>query len=546
MEFDINGPVNRTSGHTMLCRMCLQQSGETMPLFFEDGDSLNIPEIINKHFWFKPLPNDKKSSVICKECWSKIADFHDFYEAVRIAHEGYESKLDIIRYKSEEIDIKQEDEERFAETLLNVETEMLVAPDQRSNSEPNPLDEIEVEKCMAANVGNLSEDEEDKTKPDFSTSDSEYLMPRKKKVKLGKKSSKRKSSSKNVEDTKKPKRTTRKYDPILIESLIKKHIRMVCNLCVFIGETFADIVQHFNSNHPNEKPYVMCCERKLNQRYLLNQHALKHEDPDYFRCHSCQKSFVDSSCLRAHVLCHHATEEEKTHACELCPQRFARKQFLEYHKATHIPREERTFICAKCPTRKAFATDYLLQIHYSIRHKREANVCHVCAKTINDKRCFEKHVRGHFENSGPRLQCPHPGCDSWLKDEDNLKQHLKTHNPDCKTYQCPECGKFCKNRRALTNHKRNAHSTEIFKCEQCDKEFKRAIALKEHMAQHTGETLYKCPFCARTFNSNANMHAHKKKTHPAEWNEWRKLQRGSIQILNQRSETLENNLSNNY
>ena len=39
------------------------------------------------------------------------------------------------------------------------------------------------------------------------------------------------------------------------------------------------------------------------------------------------------------------------------------------------------------------------------------------------------------------------------------------------------------------------------------------------MATHTGIALYTCPWCPKTFISNGNMHNHRKKSHPKEWEE---------------------------
>ncbi|XP_073813942.1 transcription factor grauzone-like [Musca autumnalis] len=322
-----------------------------------------------------------------------------------------------------------------------------------------------------------------------------------------------------IKTTKSPKnrKAVYKINDKHADEMILKYIPMACNLCVFIGKTFPDIVEHFKVSHPRTRPYVTCCDKQFTKRSLLAQHALKHEDPNCFKCNECNKSFATTCALRVHNLNYHAPEEERTFACDLCPKKFARQNLLELHKPSHIPREQWQFFCDECPKRKSFASLYLLKVHTSMQHKRAKQICHVCAKEILGKNAFEKHVRTHFEQSGPRVKCPYPDCDSWLKDKDILRQHLKRHNPEGMIYKCPECGKVVKNRIALASHKRYSHSNETFQCEQCDKTFKKAISLREHMAQHTGETLYQCPFCPRTFNSNANMHSHKKNAHPIEW-----------------------------
>ncbi|TMW42835.1 hypothetical protein DOY81_012087, partial [Sarcophaga bullata] len=81
-------------------------------------------------------------------------------------------------------------------------------------------------------------------------------------------------------------------NPTETEEIIKKHIPMGCNLCVFVGKSFSDIIEHFKVAHAKIKPYILCCDRKLKKRFYIVQHALKHENPKCFSCEECNKSFT--------------------------------------------------------------------------------------------------------------------------------------------------------------------------------------------------------------------------------------------------------------
>lgn len=109
---------------------------------------------------------------------------------------------------------------------------------------------------------------------------------------------------------------------------------------------------------------------------------------------------------------------------------------------------------------------------------KATNICHVCAKEIRSKQSFEKHVRSHFGECGPRVKCPREDCDSWLKDDENLKQHLRRFHSKIQELKCPQCGRLCRSKHSLANHLRETHSSRVFTCEECNKAFKSAKSLK--------------------------------------------------------------------
>ncbi|KAM7342168.1 transcription factor grauzone-like [Cochliomyia hominivorax] len=560
----------------MICFVCAENANQTLAIFGDGEVNSKIATIIEKHLCLRPqIKKENENLEICHQCWEKLRDFNEFYEFVEKVHNEQskclqEQLLEDTGGVCEEKNIweKSIKTETIEETLDNdvelhfFETDEVFTENPLLDLEPEENNDMEdilqqdptsqkdhakcnktgrtrkVTKKVKSPPSSDSDDDDDNDQTLASLlddikdedSDGNFVPKNESKESVQTKRKPKRNISRN--ESKQPKKTEpkRRKGHVLLEendSLIKKHIKMLCQVCSYIGDDFSNLIKHYKEEHIGVKPYIKCCERKLDCPSDILQHAYFHEDPEHFKCQECGKTFINNSGLKDHFMKHHEPEENLPYGCDECPRRFSRKNLLAHHKAKHIPKTERSHFCQICAPPKAFASDYILQIHIKSRHTKASNICHVCAKEIRDKQAFEKHVRLHFETSGPRIKCPREGCESWLKDEDNLKQHLRRFHNQSK-YECPECGRICKNKHSLTCHLRNTHSTQTFTCEECQKTFKSALSLKEHMAGHTGEPLYNCPFCTRTFNSKANMYSHKKKAHPIEWELVNKSKMGFI------------------
>ncbi|KAI8128869.1 Transcription factor grauzone [Lucilia cuprina] len=317
-------------------------------------------------------------------------------------------------------------------------------------------------------------------------------------------------------------RTNRKEN----DQFIAEHFKqMFCDLCQVPFEDFPAMQKHFTENH-KQRGYVVCCKRKFFDRTRLVDHLHCHLNPDHFKCNECGKAMSDRISFDSHMLRVHrasAYEVVKQHCCDVCGKSFTEAYVLRIHKLTHLPEEEKKFPCSDCG--KNYGSPYLLNQHRQAVHlKRFVKICYICGKAINSSAEFKIHMNKHEGIPAPVINCD--VCGLRLTSERGLKLHKESQHPigGKQEHHCPICPKISPTLKALKKHINTMHEKGYdHKCSICEKAFKRSEALKEHMATHTGTTLYTCPWCPKTFNSNGNMHAHRKKIHPKEWEETKLL-----------------------
>ncbi|ALC42066.1 CG15073, partial [Drosophila busckii] len=502
-----------------------------------------------------PKKDDPISTEICSKCWTRVHDFHEFYESVEKAHRLLTERFSIKSNSAEQVEQQEQAEQQEAaddskelllsqqdeslsgalaldddcasghesieadsfsneQFLLEVLSKQTIAADEQFTIEP--IDEAEVNEkpeIDAPRIERVIETRATRAKIKADAEKQEQATAAKRGRGRPKLASKQ-PVSKQTSEPKRKRYVDYKQSMLEIDQKIKQHMQLACSVCCEVQPTFRELLTHMLQQH-NRKGYAVCCNKKFYKRSFLTDHIDRHANPEIFKCELCDRSFADKQCLRNHELLKHQPDEEKKFICEHCPKKFTKQYLLDQHRVVH---QERNVPCDLCNRR--FATVSMLATHVRMLHGNYGTMCDICAKVVRGRAAFQRHQLEHAGVTEPKVQCDI--CGSWHKNKYSLKKHIKRHNNSSEKCTCSICGKVSPNRSAMLSHQRYVHiSDRVHACSVCSKKFKKAITLKEHMATHTGEVLYKCPHCPKTFNSNANKHAHRKIRHPKEFKEAR-------------------------
>ncbi|KAM7347057.1 uncharacterized protein ACRADG_006724 [Cochliomyia hominivorax] len=557
------------------CSLCCSTCNEYKSLQNDQGESNEIYEITVKYFDPMLLTEEgglascSQNQVLCRDCWLHIEEFHEFQQTVLKTRMLWEDNA-IIKPLTE-LEVKQEDERSYeiAENLEDKEicdkndgdidnddfgddeelfdddddededyvgnhdfkTESSSSCDESIESSTKPVKE---EKDESTNL--LPKSEENKVEQN------EFTKPKRGRKPKNANNKTTKSNGKNALDVdQKFKRKKSK----LIENAKEKGIsafnlekaresdafiaewkpELICDICSESAPNYDTLRSHFKQKHKT-RFYIKCCERKFFRRCVLVNHIQLHINPETHKCDICGKSSTTKHNLKLHKKVMH--EDTKQLKCHICEKLFKQKVTLDRHLLTHAT-GSKDFICNECG--KGYVAEQLLKLH--IKHVHNVDrVCDQCGKTIHGLQALKKHLMEHAGVERPTYPCDVCGLE--LKSPNGLKRHKAAfHNDGSTIYVCGICGKVASNESALWNHKKLVHVEERkHKCTFCDKAFKRPKSLREHIATHTGQDLYQCPHCPQTFKVSANMHHHRKKVHPLEWEEGRKnrLQQPKINI----------------
>ncbi|XP_055644769.1 zinc finger protein 708-like [Toxorhynchites rutilus septentrionalis] len=351
------------------------------------------------------------------------------------------------------------------------------------------------------------------------------------------------------------------------ERLFSYISEFICYICPerVEFERFHHANLHYREVH-QEPAYLKCtkCDRKCFSPGGFINHMETHDDPEKNKCPICGKVTDQRITLKKHMRAHRIQMEETLpFACSQCPRRFDLEKARDKHERLHgrkfvVKREKgrdeeliafyKKISCDICDEEKNDhitydnfwdlknhmnsehnKTPYLkcpvcfkknvcrqqLIVHIEVHENPDKYRCDICGEVYQflEKHKFKVHGR-EAETDDKSYSCEH--CGKMFRCETNLKNHIdRVHG--VKDVMCGICNKSF-SKKAISAHKRSAHSDEMFMCEQCPKMFKTRSGLESHKSEHDVELRkpVKCELCGKEMRRGASLTKHMKVIHSQE------------------------------
>lgn len=521
-----------------LCRLCASDQRSLLNLFNNEGECKGLIDIITKHIAVK-INSEEIPCKICNECRERITSFdhfasqceriqsmflhhvattvlkdHNHLQTIRSeyidlpTHKTVKKEPTFNENSSDDFDYGQfsndiDLDEDFM-PLITIKEEGKLKLDNNHSKESNKKEKVRPRDKLGA-------EDEIKTEVEISVLNQwEQILDDDKQVKSAHDKSCESIAGQEVVDIENKSRKRRTRTKAINDNSTYSIFKFVCHVCQLECKSWLNLRVHVKKSHKQIAKVTCICFRTLTSSRSLLKHIAKHDPSKCVSCQKCFKVFATQKDLDTHATIH-LPKSELPFVCCKCGKRFGTQKILRVHEKTHMSREERfVWPCEQCGTR--FATKGALGTHVKVIHQKlRPFVCDLCGHACSTKSNLEEHHARHGDEKN--FQCEQ--CLKRFKTKGALQRHSDTHGGTA--YACPHCPMLLNSRRTLRNHLFVHDDAARHSCPFCGKTFKRRKDINCHLKLHTGERPYSCPWCSRTFANGSNCRIHKRRMHPAEF-----------------------------